>query len=721
VVLVILLLPVALGTVLRKKDVERAAGKASVLSEARAAVAEMMAGRRRAGAKGVRRVLTWRSALLGAVGAFSLLGVSTSGYMGMRLLGIGPLGTLVAKGVLEPGERIILAEFENQTNDPLLAAAVTEAFRIGFDQTTAVRLVQSRNVSQALERMQTEPGTRLDEALAREVGVREGIRAVIAGAVFEAGPSYVISARLVSSESGEELARVGEPASDSTQIIPATDRVSRRLRELIGESLTTIRRNPPLPQVTTQSLEALRKYALATRAHLAGDLEEAISLLEEAVAIDTAFAMAYRRLGAAFANRGASMPRAREAYTMAYEHREHLTEREYLFVLAQYHKRVTEEFDKAAQAYEGMLELDPYDNGALVNLSDLHLSLRNYARAEEFARRTIEWDSAAAGWQAYWNALEAQANLGRFQEAEATLQAWADHYPISRLYRFANAQFESVRGNFKTAEAILRSGTEEDQARWSLDLFSLSLVQGKLTEAESVYRSKLAGSSALNYLGLTVDLAFVDTWHRGELERGLGSVDAALERYPLDELEPRSWLFGDLAALFALAGRLDRAHAMVAAHAAAFGPDSQPNGVLGIVALEEGRYQDAIAEFRTEFVPTNFSGTHCPICNLPRLGRAYDLAGESDSAIATYERYVTTPWWHRTIGAPGYNARDGSDAWWLGPIYERLGQLYEQRGDREKAIYYHGKLVELWKDADPELQPRVEAARRAMEALSPDR
>ncbi len=45
---------------------------------------------------------------------------------------------------------------------------------------------------------------------------------------------------------------------------------------------------------------------------------------------------------------------------------------------------------------------------------------------------------------------------------------------------------------------------------------------------------------------------------------------------------------------------------------------------------------------------------------------------------------------------------------------------FEQRGNTERAIYYYGKLVELWKDADPELQPRVEAARRAIAALSPD-
>jgi DNA-binding SARP family transcriptional activator len=52
--------------------------------------------------------------------------------------------------------------------------------------------------------------------------------------------------------------------------------------------------------------------------------------------------------------------------------------------------------------------------------------------------------------------------------------------------------------------------------------------------------------------------------------------------------------------------------------------------------------------------------------------------------------------------------------------YERLGALHKQRGDTAKAIYYYAKFAELWQDADPELQPRVEAARRAIEALSPD-
>jgi hypothetical protein len=53
-------------------------------------------------------------------------------------------------------------------------------------------------------------------------------------------------------------------------------------------------------------------------------------------------------------------------------------------------------------------------------------------------------------------------------------------------------------------------------------------------------------------------------------------------------------------------------------------------------------------------------------------------------------------------------------------VYERLGELYEQRGEAAKAVLYYGKLVDLWQDANPELQPRVEAARRAIAALSRD-
>ena len=96
-----------------------------------------------------------------------------------------------------------------------------------------------------------------------------------------------------------------------------------------------------------------------------------------------------------------------------------------------------------------------------------------------------------------------------------------------------------------------------------------------------------------------------------------------------------------------------------------------------------------------------------PVCTLPDLARAYDEGGPPDSAIAVYSRYVTTPWvwWLRTDGE--YHAA----------TYERLGQLYEARGDRAHAIDAYDHAIKLWSSADPELQPRVGTMRARLSAL----
>jgi tetratricopeptide (TPR) repeat protein len=133
------------------------------------------------------------------------------------------------------------------------------------------------------------------------------------------------------------------------------------------------------------------------------------------------------------------------------------------------------------------------------------------------------------------------------------------------------------------------------------------------------------------------------------------------------------------------------------------------HSLLGAIALAEGCPRDAIREFWAWDEDTGIV-----IQAQPHLARAYEQVGEPDSAIALYERYIETPW-------TPHLQRGVHDALCLAQSCERLGQLYQQRSDTAKAIYYYDKLVELWKDADPELQPRVEAARWAIEALSPDR
>ena len=83
-----------------------------------------------------------------------------------------------------------------------------------------------------------------------------------------------------------------------------------------------------------------------------------------------------------------------------------------------------------------------------------------------------------------------------------------------------------------------------------------------------------------------------------------------------------------------------------------------------------------------------------------QLGRAYDLAGQSDSAVVYYEKFLRS-------NDPFPN----DDARWRARVHRWLGTLYEAKGNSRGAIEQYGRFLELWEDADPSLQPQVEEVR----------
>jgi hypothetical protein len=62
-----------------------------------------------------RRLFTWRNAILGGLGAFTLLGASIFTYFLMWTSGVGPVGNLVAQGVLEEKDPVVLGAFDDAT------------------------------------------------------------------------------------------------------------------------------------------------------------------------------------------------------------------------------------------------------------------------------------------------------------------------------------------------------------------------------------------------------------------------------------------------------------------------------------------------------------------------------------------------------------------------------------------------------------------------------
>jgi len=173
--------------------------------------------------------------------------------------------------------------------------------------------------------MRREGDAALTPELARELAQREGAKAVLTGELASLGTGYLLSVRLADAATGEVLAARRETASGDDDLIDAADRVSRGLRERIGESLRRVQGGQPLYQATTASLPALRKYTESARARDAGDYLRSIDLMREATHLDTTFAMAYRRLSAYLSNLAAPRAQVVAAATRAFELRERLT------------------------------------------------------------------------------------------------------------------------------------------------------------------------------------------------------------------------------------------------------------------------------------------------------------------------------------------------------------------------------------------------------------
>ena len=672
-----------------------------------------------------RRLLTGRGAIIGGATAIGLLGIVVSGYMAMRVMGIGPWGTLIGRGVLEERDVIVLADFENNSGDSILALAVTEAMRVRLEQSRVVKVADDSYVGGVLERMERDPDALLTAELAREMAVREGLKAVVTGQINEVGRGYMLSSRLVASETGETLESFLETAPDPDAIIPAIDRLSAAMRGRIGESLRTVRSSPPLSQVRTASLEALRFFTEATRANARQDMRRSLDLVNRALEIDTLFASAYRLRANQLSILGENRTQRIADATRAFQLRDRLPLIERYRIEALYHETVTGDMEEAIRAYRAELELYP-DSRVLNNVALIYMDLRQYARAEEALSRLLEVDSLAL--HAYHNLSRTQFNLGKPEEAEATLDRCEEVLPGDPYIDRIRARYAAARGDYDAAAVHLREWANvrtEDQPRqayFGLHMANVVQVQGRLAEAESFLSDAMAifdrRGAASSYLSTVSELAGLRLWFLGDTIRALEMLARALERYPLDSITPTERPYAVLAVTYAFAGEPERARELVAEWDTAVPFELRRVGdyvrhiVLGVVALAEGRNEEALREFGIFHERST-----CPMCTLPLIGHTHHLDGQADSAVALYERYLATPYYARTIG--GTSPASGRDPYWLPVVYERLGKLYEQRGDTAKAIHYYGKFADLWKDADPALQPRVEAARRVIEALSP--
>lgn len=192
---------------------------------------------------------------------------------------------------------VVIGDMSNFTADPRLEDSLETAFRIGLEQSRFVNIVPELKVRSALDRMGRGNQTSIDRAIGSEIAIREGARVLLLPTVAEVGGKMRVSIEVVDPNTQATVYAQSAEGRGVESLLVSLDTVAMNMREKFGESVKDIKAgNKALPEATTRDLNALRAYSLGQKLRREGRIEEAAALQEEAIKLDSSFAMAYIEL-----------------------------------------------------------------------------------------------------------------------------------------------------------------------------------------------------------------------------------------------------------------------------------------------------------------------------------------------------------------------------------------------------------------------------------------
>ena len=593
-------------------------------------------------------------------------------------------------------DTVVLADFNNTTGDSVFDDTLKQALAVDLGQSPFLNILSEDKVRQTLQQMTRSPSERLTQDLAREVCQRAGSKAYLAGSIATLGTQYVIGLEAVNCASGDVLAREQVTAAGKEQVLPTLGQAAAKLRNEVGESLSSVHKfDVPLEQATTNSLEALKAFTLGVNAsHEKGDAE-AIPFYKSAIEFDPNFALAYDRLGISYAN--LNQPSLAADYMKkAFDLRDRVTEREKFHITALYYDVATGELEKSNQAYELWKQAYPRDDVAPGNLGSDYMMLGQYEKAATETRESIRLEpNSVVG---YENLGQIYLALNRFDEARTTtdeaLGRKLESIPLHmNLYSLAFFQGNAAAMKQQADWAVGKPGED-----WMLSLESDTEGRlGKLGKAQALSHQAVESARRSD------EKEPAALWQaKAAIREALfGNADAARQNAAAAAaLAPGSHDAEAQAALaYALAGDTVHAQSLADDLAKRFPLDTVVQSVwLPTIhaQIETGRKNPArsieLLQTAAPYELGMLSGSASNSCLYPVYIRAaaYLSAQQGQLAAAEFQKILD----HRGVL---WNCATGALA------HLGLARAYAMQGDTAKAKSAYQDFFALWKDADPDI------------------
>ena len=617
------------------------------------------------------------------------------------LVGLGallaPLARRASTPPLTDSDTIVLADFVNTTSEPLFDGALKVALAVALEQSPFLKVFPDDRVQETLRLMERPPDQRITRDVAREVAVREHVKATISGSIASLGRNYVLALEVVDSQSGDVMAREQVEAGSKEEVLTALGTAATALRERLGESLRTVRAfDVPLPRATTPSLEALHAYGLAMEKGNRLIAVEAIPHLQRAIELDPNFALALAALSGVYANTSQTL--LAPVYSKrAFELRDRVSERERYFISWRYYRDALQDWGRGlelARAWTAAYPREAQAFNALGLAAEFH-GLRT--EGETALRKAMELDPT---WLApKGNLADNLLRQNKLDDAlalvTASMASGVEYQAIYRVGYLVSLLRDDAAGMAKYLAAARKTRDVLDVANWDSRAIA---YRGRLTEGHDGTRSAIQQALQLDFKEWAARYSTEDAEINaivGRCAEARRSARAALEwsrdSATLDIAARSLGLCGDAQALELMKELEQRfPNASLRLHVSA-------PIVRAAYMMRTGNMAGALAEL--DRVPYQ-DATMAKLWPAFLRGNIYAVRKDPARAAAEFQHVID----HR--------AESGDSLLYPMSLLgrARAAVALEERATAEQ---FFDQLLQLWRNADANLEPFVEARREA--------
>jgi serine/threonine protein kinase/Tfp pilus assembly protein PilF len=677
------------------------------------------------------------------------------------------------KGAVAPKieNSIAVISFENLTGDEThdtLQRIIPSLLITNLENTGFFHVATWERLQDLMKQFGREGEETIDKDLGFELCRKEGIESIVLGSVMKVGDVFATDVKVFDVASKELIQSTSSKGEGIDSIINTQiGELSREIALGVGitrQAIASAELN--VSEFTTTSMDAYNYFIKGREDFYNQYTKDAIIRLEKAVELDPNFAVAYLYLYYIYNKLLLDDKKARENINKAKTLSDTMTlsEKEKLMIEAEYASKIEATKEKRLEILNTIVEKYPRDKWAHLELSKYYRERDMYSEVKKHAEIVLALDPSWG--DAYEELAFAYANTGDNEKALEYLQKYSAAIPGDPSANLTTGHFYVKMGKIDDAIRKFKDALDikpdfnienflaytyamkEDYAetfQWMDKFMTNAPSEGRKANTGYIFtgfyhyllgNSKQAledlqtGWDIYNELGfgsqrVSEYIMGYFNYERGELDLSRDQFqrwhDGGMEIWPQEAEDQRSyvsfWLYCPLGAIDLKRGNIDSARSYLKKMEALMPKITSPqkwegyNWLLGQILLAEKSYDEALSLLKDAprmKMPWLWNTQSIIVYNMFNidsfLAQAYKENGDFDQAIEVYEQLTD----------PDPEKRDGR---LIRPMnYYYLGELYEKRGRKAKAIASYEKFLELWKGADMRTA-ELEDAKRGLAVL----